>query len=121
MSSTPSTRRDPAKNSTDSPSSATHYITRGIQSKRTDILFQAALEIYQFIHEWHEERDRLEAMMDKRKMEYNDKSPDGPDNKKWSPKEREKRGRLMDKIRGYEKKLSAVVAELEHRGVSVPF
>ncbi|KAK7186178.1 hypothetical protein PSPO01_07567 [Paraphaeosphaeria sporulosa] len=97
-----------------------HHITRGIQNKTTEVLYQAALDINQFIHEWHGERDRLELIMEKRLADYDDTQPDSPGNQKYSPKERELRKTLMSKIRAFEKKFDTVNAELQKRGVLVP-
>lgn len=99
---------------------ALQHITRGIQNRTTDVLYQAALDIMQFVHKWHDERDRLEVVMEKKKAEYDETKPNGPHNEKWSPKECEARKNLMSKIRGFEKKLTMVNAELETRGIVVP-
>ncbi|KAF2450301.1 hypothetical protein P171DRAFT_479400 [Karstenula rhodostoma CBS 690.94] len=93
------------------------HITRGIQNRATDVLYQAALDINQYIFDWHEERDRLAAMMENKKLAYD---ANNPDDEKWSPEARDARKKLMGRIRGFEKKFALVNAELEKRGLVVP-
>ncbi|KAF9729297.1 hypothetical protein PMIN06_009834 [Paraphaeosphaeria minitans] len=116
--------RAPAKKAKTVPKSDStlflQNITRGIQNRTTEVLYQAALDIKQSIHEWHNERDRLEVIMQKRLADYDDTKANGPGNQKYSPKEREVRKTLMSRIRAFEKKFDMVNAELMKRGVSVP-
>ncbi|KAJ4354187.1 uncharacterized protein N0V89_005920 [Didymosphaeria variabile] len=100
-------------------------ITRGIEKKPTQDLYQAALDIKQQIYDWHAERDLLEDVMLAKKQEHNTrlknaaKSQSGKESLPC-PEERERRKKLMDKIRGFQKKFETVNAELEKRGVVVP-